>query len=796
MVSILTRALWRDIGRRPGQVFSVVVVIALGVALFAASYDAFLNLTASYEKVYRDQRLANVTAIGGPTAEIAAAGAAIPGVEAVATRTVADVPLEPRAGHVLLGRVVGMPPDGRADVNGVIILEGQTLDPARPDAVLVERHMASHFDLGPGTTIRVSTPSGWRTLDVIGIAASPEYIWAARSRQEPLVLPDDFGVVFAPETLVEGLAPDALRREALFRLADAAPPGAMGDLQAAVRQAGAADLFTIDEQPSNAALQEDVSAFAELSIMFPALFLLAAAFATYVMLGRMVAAQQAHIGTLRASGFTGRSILVRYVAIGVIIGSVGSLVGVIGGALLAEVVTRLYTGMLGIPADVVEVRPATIGVGLLTGILTGILAAALPARQASRINPAAAMRGPMPPGVGGRSLLERVIPPLGRLPVRWLAAIRGLGRARRRSAATVVGVVLATMLVLVSWGMVDTVQILLDQQFVRIQRNDAVVYVAGRPASQVRNDVLALDGVAAAEEALSVPVSLGTAAGSYTTTLTALQPGTQMHELVGSDGSSLPVPDDGLVVGSALRDLLGVSAGDAVDVDVTGLGTIAGVPVVGFVDEPLGTYAYTSLAYAAEVLAGRVGGLVPAGADLANTVFVAFAPGADRAAMRTSLSMVAGVEAYVDARGLYQLSQEYMGLFYAFIGVMIVLGGLLAFALIYNTMSANVTERAAELAVLRTLGLSRRSIGSLVTGQNMLLTAIGLVPGLAAGWLMAAVFMASFSSDMFTFDLRVRPTTFLFTAVAILTVGMLSQYPALRSVGHLDLGRIVRDRSF
>ena len=49
---------------------------------------------------------------------------------------------------------------------------------------------------------------------------------------------------------------------------------------------------------------------------------------------------------------------------------------------------------------------------------------------------------------------------------------------------------------------------------------------------------------------------------------------------------------------------------------------------------------------------------------------------------------------------------------------------------------------------------------------------------------------------MFTFDLRVRPTTFLFTALAILVVGALSQIPALRAVSRLDLGRIVRDRSF
>ena len=85
-----------------------------------------------------------------------------------------------------------------------------------------------------------------------------------------------------------------------------------------------------------------------------------------------------------------------------------------------------------------------------------------------------------------------------------------------------------------------------------------------------------------------------------------------------------------------------------------------------------------------------------------------FDDGVERAEMRAALSAIAGVEAYVDSRGLYDLAQEYMALFYAFIGVMIVLGGVLAFALIYNTMSANVSERAVELAMLRTLGMSRR----------------------------------------------------------------------------------------
>jgi putative ABC transport system permease protein len=796
VVSTLSRALWRDIKRRPGQIISVGVVIALGVALFGASLDAFLNLTASYEHMYDTTRLAHVTAIGGPTDEVLAAGEGRPGVEHTATRTVADVPLRPREGHTLLGRVVGMPPDGHPAVNDLYVVEGEGLDPARPGAVLAERHMADHFGIEPGDSVSVSTPAGWQVLEVVGIASSPEYVWPARSRQEILVLPDDFGVVFAHESLTASLAPDAQRREVLFRLADDASGKAIEDVRAAVLAAGAFDAFTLEEQPSNAALQEDVAGFAEMSVMFPVFFLIAAAFATYILLGRMVAAQQSNIGTLRASGYKSRTILWHYAAIGVVLGLIGAVVGVIGGALLAEVITRLYTGVLGIDAEIIEIRPTTMVVGLLTGLLTGILAAVFPARTASRISPAAAMRGPMPPGAGGISLLERLIPPLRDLPVRWLAAIRGMGRARRRSLATIMGVVLATMLVLVSWGMVDTVQVLLDLQFVRIEKHDAQLHFTGRPVDDVAADVIAIDGVDEVETALAVPVSFRSDGRSYSTTLTALEPEARLHELVGTDGSTLPVPEEGIVLGSALRGVLDVSEGDMLTVDVAGLVSLDDIPVVGFVDEPLGTFGYTSLPYATALVSDTFSAFMPEGASLANMLMLTLDPDVDRSSMRTQIDAVEGVEAYVDSQGLYDLAQQFMALFYVFIGVMIVLGGILAFALIYNTMSANVTERQAELAVLRTLGLSRRSIGGLVTAQNMLLTIIGLIPGLIGGWLLAAVFMASFSSDMFSFDLRIQPTTFLFTAAAILVVGMLSQVPALRAVGRLDLGRIVRDRSF
>ncbi len=149
----------------------------------------------------------------------------------------------------------------------------------------------------------------------------------------------------------------AQRSEVLFRLADGASSKAVESARQAVLQAGALDAFTLDEQPSNAALQEDVSGFAEMSVMFPAFFLIAAAFATYVMLGRMISGQMANIGTMRALGFTQthhhtRTTLPSAWSLGI----VASVVGVVIGASLAEAITRLYTSTLSIPAAVVDVR--------------------------------------------------------------------------------------------------------------------------------------------------------------------------------------------------------------------------------------------------------------------------------------------------------------------------------------------------------------------------------------------------------------------------------------------------------
>ncbi len=787
MLTLLARKVRRDMRARTGQFAAVTVIIFLGLVLYALSYDAYRNLLASYERVFVVTGFADFTVSGGDIEETIAEGRRLPGVEVAVERRVADVAVQV-GDRKLLGRLVGLPAEAQPLVNGVMVLDGDYLSATDPTGVLVEKHMAEHFALESGSDLALQTAAGWSPLSMRGMAASAEYLWPAPSRQEFLVSKDDFGVLFVADPLLDRVDSSAVVRQALFRYEAGADRAQLDDeLRAVALANGAADHYAQADQPSNAVLREDIDGFGQMAIMFPILFLGAATLATYILLTRLVFSQRAQIGLLLANGFRRRTVFLHYLAFGLVTGLAGAVPGVIVGMLLARLATRLYTDAISVPIHVSDFHPETLIVGIAFGLGAGALATLAPAFRAARLAPAESMRGSAGPASGRRSLLERALPPLKRLPAHWKMVLRGIARSRRRSLLTVLGIVFAAILLLASWGMIDTVAVLLDRQFNQVQLQDAQVYLAPGQGDETLVDVAGVSGVERTEPVADLPASVRTAGAAYHTSLQAYESGTTMHRFLLDGGGVTDPPADGILLGAALRDLLGVAEGDSVEVALPSLDTVLTTQVEGFVDEPLGTFAYMSLP-ALRAASGSA-------ADPVNAAMVTFAQGADAAAVRDDLNALSGVAVVVDSRALYEMAQSYMGLFYAFVGLMVVLGGVMALALIYTTMSSNISERLTEMASLRAAGMGRRRLTMLITSENMLLTVLGIIPGLIVGYYAAAAFMTSFSSDLFTFDLVLRPWTPVAVALALLTAALVSQWPVLRAVERIDIAKVVRERS-
>lgn len=783
-MSILWRKLGRDIGVRRAQFIAIAITSFLGIALFEGSYDAYRDLVASYDAMFVQTRFADVVVAGGDSGAVARDAAGLDGVAATQVRRVADVPMRV-SGRTLFGRVVEIPAARQPSVDAAVLLSGHGY-PLAADEVLVEQHTASQFALREGSLLEVAGTAGWTTVRVAGVVASAEYLWPARSRQDLFVPPGDFGVVFAPRAVMSSLPTTAIVPQALvlFDLPSAGHDALTARVERIARSYGATDVLTKAEQPSNAALHEDLSGFGEMSLLFPILFLGASVLAMSTLLGRMVRLQRTQIGLLLASGFARRTVFAHYVTYGLAASLAGGIPGAIAGAALGAEIVGEYAKELSIPVRVVSAHPLTVVLGLLFAALAGALAGLVPAVSAARLAPAEAMRAFAPATGGGASLIERVIPPLARLPARWRLVLRGLGRNRWRSGSTIIGVALAITLILVSWGMLDTTQLLLDKQFVRIQREDADLFFAG-PVPAERIDALrGVEGVAAAEPLSRSSVAVGSNGRSYGTTLIAFVPGTSMHGFLAPDGHAEELPTEGVLLGQALRGKLGIHEGQTVELTLPAVGSTLRERVSGFVDEPMGTFAYMSLPRLAADL-----GVTQT--SVTNGAAVRYDRGEDPSAMRDRLE-ASGPAGFVDGRALARFVDQYMGLFYAFVGVMLVLGGIMAAAIMFTTMSVNVSERSSEIATLRANGMTRAGVSRLLASENLLLTAIGIPPGLIVGYAASWIFMHTFSSDLFSFDLTVRPTTFLLTALAVVAVAALSQRPALRVVGTIDIGREIR----
>jgi len=219
---------------------------------------------------------------------------------------------------------------------------------------------------------------------------------------------------------------------------------------------------------------------------------------------------------------------------------------------------------------------------------------------------------------------------------------------------------------------------------------------------------------------VSLQASFHRGGESYATVLEGYERTTLVH------GFEEPLPLSGVFLGHAMQDLLQIDIGDSITVKVSDLDTEFTTTVEGFVDEPMGTMAYMNVADLESELDGASPSVTPE--ELASPAFTTVKfqveDGHGTSVVIDRIKTLDGVVAVVDSTLLRDLVEDFQLFFYVFAGMMLVFGGAMAFALIFNTISVNVAERSSEFASMRANGLTHSRVASMIAGEKIWVTLV------------------------------------------------------------------------
>lgn len=785
MVSTLDRKALRDLWHLRSQMAAVALIVACGVASIVTIRTAYDSLRRSLDAYYRDYRFAEVFAsLRRAPNTLAARIATLPGVAALETRVVAHVTLAvPGFAEPATGRLVSIPEQRTSMLNDVHLREGRYLAGGRRDEVITSEQFAQANHLQVGDTLGAILNGRWQRLRIVGIALSPEFVYQIGPGW---FFPDDkhYGVLWighealstafdmkgAFNDVALSLTPGADEQEVRSRLDRLlAPYGGLGAI-------GRAD------QQSNRFITDEISQLRVSGAIVPAVFLAVAAFLVHIVLARLVATQRPQIGVLKAFGRSNIDLGLHYVKLVIGVELVGAVAGAAFGFWLGSRLTALYAAYYRFP--VLQFAPGWGVLGLATLVSAGSgMAGALGAvRRATWLPPAEAMRPEPPPrypqGPFESLGLARVLGPVGRM------VLRTLERRPGRALITATGIGMACGIIVLGRFTLDSVDALADYEFNVRERQDVTITFADPRPARVRYELDDLPGVLRAEPYRGVPVRLVHGYRSRRTAIIGLEPGAELRQVADFGGRHRALPTDGLLLTDKLSQVLGIGPGDRVTVEVLdGARPTLAVPVVGLVDEPIGTLAYMDADGLHRWL--REGQTI-SGAALA--VDARALP-----ALYDELKHIPAI-AGVSLRGPTVASfDETLARSHGMITTWIVgFAVLIAFGVVYNTARIALSERARELASLRVLGFTRAETSRILLDEQAVLSVAALPLGFVWGYGGAALLVRAFDTELYRLPFVLRPGTYAYAVIVILLAALVSALIVRRRIDRLDLVAVLK----
>lgn len=560
---------------------------------------------------------------------------------------------------------------------------------------------------------------------------------------------------------------------------------------------GQADLDTLempkwyiwgrDKNISYSSFTANIDKLNAITTVFPIFFFLVAALVVSTTMTRMVEEERLQIGTMKALGYSAKTIMQKYILYALAASVSGTLVGLaVGFKAFPSIIWSAYEMMYYMPAIATPWRlsQALFSGGTLT--VLSLLVTALTCRSSLSETPAALML-PRAPKAGKRILLERITPLWRHFPFSWKVTCRNLFRYKKRFWMTVIGVAGCTSLLIAGFGISDSLNAIITKQYEDIFHYDLMTVVTEEDTltqgavqeylfdnPSVFSDSLAVSIQSTRQEIkngeadvyLMIPKDLSSF-GSFV----------DLHERVSRKAT--PLQEDGIIITEKLAKTLGIQAGDSITLQnedeekasftVTGVCEhyvsnyvymSAATYEAGFQKAPVYNAALSKMPDDSQTVRDQVSAVLLDNDHVASLTFTA-----DN--VKQVLNMLNSIDAVVV--------------------LIIVCAAGLAFVVLYNLSNINVAERVKEIATIKVLGFYDREVDSYVNRESYALTGIGIFFGIFGGIALHKFVITTVEVDAVMFGRSLRPVSFLYAVLLTLLFSIIVSLVIGRSLKKVSM---------
>lgn len=518
--------------------------------------------------------------------------------------------------------------------------------------------------------------------------------------------------------------------------------------------------------------KQDTERIDNVAKVFPLVFFIVAVLICLTTMTRMVEEERSQIGTLKSLGYKDSAIMFKYVLYASLATIIGGMIGVlIGYRLLPDIVFEMYKNMYRIGDIKLSYYSSLTFQGMMIALLCTLGATIYTCRKTLKESPANLLR-PVAPAPGKRVLLEKIPCIWNRLSFSYKVTVRNVFRYKKRFLMTIIGIAGCTGLILAGFGLKDCIVKMVPHQYEEIFNYQVKVTLDENKTKDTINKIKENKKVKDLLQIQEESITLDNKDTNQSITL--IVPKDDVDGFIKLQDRKTKEKyqlKDGVIVTEKIANLLDLEEGDTLK--FTGTDTYT-EKVSNITENYLFHYIYLPK----EKYKGTYNTVLLKTKNMTEKQEKNFA---------NELKEIPGVSNITFTSSTRHVFDDTMNSFAYVSLILIISAGALAFVVLYNLSSINISERRRELATIKVLGFYDKEVYQYINRENTILTVIGILLGLGVGNILTMYIIKTCELDMLMFDPTIAPLSYLYAILITAAFAILVNIILYFSLKKIDM---------